>query len=151
MLSLLFVCQVNLVRSPAFAAYVKHLVSKKGLCSKVYVDSAGVMAGPGQESSSSMRRIAAQEGITIDHLSRPFDLSDFDRFSAIFAVDQSVFSSLYGLADSVQREKIYKTGQFLSSSSVGNPLGFEGSYLATWEKIKEQSSAIFECYILVNV
>ncbi|PCI76326.1 hypothetical protein COB21_04510 [Candidatus Aerophobetes bacterium] len=151
MISILFVCYANLVRSPAFEACVKSLVAKCGASEKVYVDSCGIIESTsGQQASSRMVEIAARDGITIEHSAKVFQDSFFDQFSAIFAVDETIFKALFEKeACSKWRKKLYRTAHFSSDDKrdLANPLEGEKSYLATWNTIKEQSSAIFTHYI----
>ncbi len=155
MLSLLFVCSANIVRSPAFEAYMRFLIDQKGFSDKVIVDSCGLLESTrGSSPSLTMAEIAKKEGVVIDHMAKPFIDAYFDQFDALFAVDRTVFDALFARAHGTKNEKkLYLTAQFSQTKSqeVDNPYGEGSSYLRAWQLIKEHSESIFNHYVYEKI
>ncbi len=86
---ILFVCLGNICRSPSAEAVMKHIVLKKGLENKFYIDSAGTAAyHEGQRADSRMRKFGSKRGYDLTSISRPVDQNnDFEEFDYIIAMD----------------------------------------------------------------
>ncbi|GFQ02121.1 putative low molecular weight protein-tyrosine-phosphatase slr0328 [Phtheirospermum japonicum] len=87
--SVLFVCLGNICRSPAAEGVFRHLVNKKNLDSKFYIDSAGTIDfHEGNQADPRMRSASKKRGIEITSISRPIRPSDFKDFDLILAMDK---------------------------------------------------------------
>jgi protein-tyrosine phosphatase len=88
--SVLFVCMGNICRSPSAEGFFKRKVGESGLDERVRVDSAGTHAYHLSEVPDARAQAAAMaRGIDISHQrARRFDVSDFERFDYILAMDQ---------------------------------------------------------------
>lgn len=87
--SVLFVCLGNICRSPAAEGVFRDLVKKRGLDSKLNIDSAGTINyHEGNQADPRMRAASKRRGIEITSLSRPIRPSDFRDFDIILAMDR---------------------------------------------------------------
>jgi protein-tyrosine phosphatase len=88
--SVLFVCMGNICRSPSAEGVFKRKVGESGLDERVRVDSAGTHAYHLSEVPDARAQAATMaRGIDISHQrARRFDVSDFERFDYILAMDQ---------------------------------------------------------------
>ncbi|KAL6566933.1 hypothetical protein OROMI_015337 [Orobanche minor] len=87
--SVLFVCLGNICRSPAAEGVFRHLVRKKNLDSRFYIDSAGTIDyHEGNQADTRMRKASKKRGIEITSISRPIRPSDFSDFDLILAMDR---------------------------------------------------------------
>jgi protein-tyrosine phosphatase len=92
---LLFVCLGNICRSPSAENIMNHLLQERGLQGKFVCDSAGTSSYHiGSPPDARMRQAAAQRGITLTGRARQFELSDFEEFDLILAMDQDNYRSL---------------------------------------------------------
>lgn len=104
-INVLMVCLGNICRSPLAEGILKH----KAPSNEVFVDSAGtsnyhIGELPDRRSVATARKY----GIDItDQRGRQFKISDFDNFDLIYAMDQSNYRHLVGMApDKASREKV---------------------------------------------
>ena len=97
-MNILMVCLGNICRSPMADGLLRHKVAEEHL--EVFVDSAGTSNHhEGEAPDSRMRATARKFGYPIDDLrSRPFVVSDFDRFDKIYAMDKSNYTNVTRLA-----------------------------------------------------
>lgn len=151
MLQVLFVCAANIVRSTAFEAYTRHLVTQLGEADRVHIDSCGIVTSTaGSAPSRTMCRLAEREGVIIEHIAKPFIDAYFDQFDVIFAVDRSIFKALFERASSESaKHKLHLTAEFSDDGKkhVANPYAETVSYEAVWELIKVHSKSIVTDYI----
>ena len=151
MLQVLFVCAANIVRSTTFEAYTEYLLEQSGDADRVHIDSCGALTSTaGSPPSGTMCRLAEKEGVTIEHIAKPFIDAYFDQFDAIFAVDRSIFQALFERAPSESaKQKLHLTAEFSNDETkhVANPYAESVSYEAVWTLIKVHSRAIVEHYI----
>lgn len=95
--SVLFVCLGNICRSPAGEGVFRNLVTKKGLDSKFFIDSAGTIGyHEGNEADPRMRAASKRRGIAITSISRPIQPSDFVKFDLILAMDKQNREDILG-------------------------------------------------------
>lgn len=97
-MKVLMVCLGNICRSPMADGLLRKKVRDKGL--DVFVDSAGI-AGyhVGDKPDSRMRATAKRFGVSIDELrARKFEVTDFDEFDLIYAMDRSNRTNILSLA-----------------------------------------------------
>lgn len=95
---ILMVCLGNICRSPLAEGIIKEKFSKHGITAEV--DSAGTAAyHVGEPPDERSREVAAKHGIDISgQRARQFEVSDFDRFDKIYAMDSQNFSNIAALA-----------------------------------------------------
>ncbi|CAK9153834.1 unnamed protein product [Ilex paraguariensis] len=95
--SVLFVCLGNICRSPAAEGVFRDLVKKKGLDSKLTIDSAGTINyHEGNEADPRMRAASKKRGVEITSISRPIKPSDFRDFDLILAMDKQNREDILG-------------------------------------------------------
>lgn len=95
---ILMVCLGNICRSPLAEGIIKEKFSKHGITAEA--DSAGTAAyHVGEPPDERSREVAAKHGIDISgQRARQFEVSDFDRFDKIYAMDSQNFSNIAALA-----------------------------------------------------
>jgi len=111
---ILFVCLGNICRSPAAEGIMKSIINKKGLDSKIMVDSAGTSGyHTGELPDQRMRRHGAIRGYNFNSLSRRFTTDDFDDFDMIVAMDDNNYNSIMRLSpDAESQKKVYRMVKF---------------------------------------
>lgn len=111
----LFVCLGNICRSPAAEGVMLALIKQRGLEDCVEVDSAGTYGGhAGDMPDHRMRVHARRRGYELTHRSRRVTGDDFERFDIIVAMDNSNYSTLRGMAATVEEErKIVPMGKYI--------------------------------------
>lgn len=89
-ISVLFVCLGNICRSPTAHGIFEKLVADHDLTEKIFIDSAGTGDWHlGKSPDSRAQDFAQKRGYDISHLrARQFDVSDFESFDYILAMDQ---------------------------------------------------------------
>ncbi|MDJ0510940.1 MAG: low molecular weight protein-tyrosine-phosphatase [Crocosphaera sp.] len=105
---LLFVCLGNICRSPSAENIMNYLIQQKGLDGQIICDSAGTSSYHiGASPDRRMRAAAARRGITLVGEARQFDVSDFEKFDLILAMDRSNYQDILRLdRDNLYREKV---------------------------------------------
>ncbi|MEQ9354717.1 low molecular weight protein-tyrosine-phosphatase [Coleofasciculus chthonoplastes] len=87
--TLLFVCLGNICRSPSAENIMNHLIEQAGLQDSIVCDSAGTgdyhIGSPPDER---MTLAASQRGIILKGKARQFQVSDFEAFDLILAMDR---------------------------------------------------------------
>lgn len=97
--NILFVCLGNICRSPTAEGVFRRQAEAAGLAEHFRVDSAGLMARPGQPPDRRATRAAARRGIDIkDQRSRAVRAGDFHDFEHIVAMDGANLAHLRALA-----------------------------------------------------
>ncbi|MDE3045891.1 MAG: low molecular weight phosphotyrosine protein phosphatase [Verrucomicrobiota bacterium] len=93
MISVLFVCQGNICRSPTLAAVLDKFAKEKKL--HLTADSCGIgWVHLGEHPNPQMFQLAKEKGILIDHRAQQFQDSFFEEFDHIFAVDEDILEQL---------------------------------------------------------
>ena len=99
---LLFVCLGNICRSPAAENLTRHLLAGRSdalTLDSVICDSAGTSGyHVGELPDSRMRSAAKQRGLTFSGRSRRFEVSDFEQFDWILAMDRSNYRDILAMA-----------------------------------------------------
>lgn len=92
---LLFVCLGNICRSPSAEGIMNHLIKQRGLESQIICDSAGTssyhIGGPPDRR---MTAAAGRRNIQLTGQARQFQLSDFDEFDLILAMDKDNYQNI---------------------------------------------------------
>ncbi|MGI9281530.1 MAG: low molecular weight protein-tyrosine-phosphatase [Endozoicomonas sp.] len=117
MIKVLFVCLGNICRSPTAHGVFVHQVELAGLSDRIEVDSAGT-SGWHKEAEPDGRSMkeAARLGYDLSFIrSRQVDISDFDEFDYVLAMDESNLSDLLAMCPPEHRHKVQL---FLSFSNV---------------------------------
>lgn len=131
---LLFVCLGNICRSPAAEGIMNHLIEEAGLRPEITCDSAGTSGFHiGEPADRRMSAAALQQGIKLTSRSRKFEVSDFERFDLILAMDQENYDTILALDRKGEYgHKIKKMCEFCSEYAdqdvpdpyYGGPSGF---------------------------
>lgn len=106
--SVLFVCMGNICRSPTAEGVFRHFVEKEGLAGMIEVDSAGTHAYHTNEPADRRARAAAERrGYSLDGIrARRVDVSDFQRFDYIIAMDRDNLAALKSQSDGEHKSKL---------------------------------------------
>ncbi|HNP34601.1 MAG TPA: low molecular weight protein-tyrosine-phosphatase [Woeseiaceae bacterium] len=107
--SVLFVCMGNICRSPTAEAVFRHFVAEAGLVDRIRVDSAGTHAyHVGDPPDRRSRAAAERRGYVLDDIrARRVEVSDFDSFDYVIAMDRDNQHILSELAGDSNHEKIH--------------------------------------------
>ncbi len=106
-MKILMVCLGNICRSPLAEGIMNEKFRQHGIAAEV--DSAGTAAyHVGEPPDERSREVAAKHGIDISgQRARQFEVSDFDRFDKIYAMDSQNISNIAALArDDNDLEKV---------------------------------------------
>ncbi len=97
--SVLFVCLGNICRSPTAHGVFEQLVERQGASERFLIDSAGTAAyHVGKAPDPRTQAAARRRGYPLEHLrARAVDLSDFDSFDYILAMDAANLRDLRSL------------------------------------------------------
>ena len=106
MMKILMVCLGNICRSPVAEGILKHKALQAGL--NIMVDSAGTSGWHnGEAPDERSQKSTLKKGINISRQkSRQVQMSDFEEFDLIYAMDSSNFDNLKKLAPSKFHPKI---------------------------------------------
>lgn len=109
--SLLFVCLGNICRSPLARGYFQHLVATRDVADKFVIDSCGTgpwHAGKGADPRTIL--VAAQHGLTFDHIARQVDADvDVHEFDVFVAMDNRNKSDLIDLGTPRERVRLLRS------------------------------------------
>lgn len=90
-----FVCLGNICRSPTAEGIFRHLVNERSLQAYFEIDSAGTSAyHVGEPANSKSRKIASQNGISLQSRARRFELDDLSYFDQVLAMDYQNLSNI---------------------------------------------------------
>ena len=119
-----FVCLGNIIRSPLAEHLFAHLADQAGVGGNYQVDSAGT--GPwhvGEAPDPRMRRMAARHGLSYSGRARRIQLSDFDRFDLLLAMDRDNRAELVNMAGTpARRQKVRMLREFDPLGGPGAPV-----------------------------
>ena len=95
---LLFVCLGNICRSPAAENIMVDLIAKKGLTNSIICDSAGTASyHMGNPPDRRMVSALKARGLKVRGTARQFEVSDFEKFDLILAMDQENYRHILAL------------------------------------------------------
>jgi len=132
--SVLFVCMGNICRSPTAEGVFRHFVDKEGLAEKIEIDSAGTHAYHVNEPADRRASAAAERrGYSLDGIrARRVDVTDFERFDYIVAMDRDNLAALQLQSDGEHGSKLCLFLDFASGAEdevpdpyYGGASGFE--------------------------
>lgn len=105
----LFVCMGNICRSPTAEAVFQQLVDNRNLAADIKIDSAGTHAyHVGEQPDRRSQSAAMNRGIDMSHQkARKVEVTDFDGFDYVLAMDKSNYKDLQSLASPKQRQRIH--------------------------------------------
>jgi protein-tyrosine phosphatase len=108
MIKVLFVCMGNICRSPTAHGVFESLVNSEGMARHVEIDSAGTHAyHVGESPDRRASQTATQRGYDLSYIrARSVEMSDFDYFDYILAMDEDNYSILASMAPSQHRDKV---------------------------------------------
>jgi protein-tyrosine phosphatase len=117
---LLFVCLGNICRSPAAENIMNHLIEQAGLREKIICDSAGTSSYHiGSPPDRRMTAVAAIRGIQMKGKARQFQISDFEKFDLILAMDKENYLNILALAPQQKyRNKVKLMCEFATRHQV---------------------------------
>jgi protein-tyrosine phosphatase len=131
----LLVCMGNICRSPTAEGVLRHILRIKGLDGEIKVDSAGTHSYHSGEPPDRRAQLAARRrGIDLSKLrARRVEVSDFERFDLILAMDRDNLRSLEKICPDEHRPKLGLFLRYARQSRVdevpdpyyGGDAGFE--------------------------
>ena len=134
----LFVCMGNICRSPTAEGVFRHLVRQQQLDDLIETDSAGTHAYHlGEPPDQRAQSTATNRGIDISDLrARRVDLTDYEKFDYILAMDRDNLEILMGQTPEHASDRIHLFLSFAENHSetevpdpyYGGPKGFENVF-----------------------
>ena len=98
MIAVCFVCLGNICRSPTAEGVFQHVVREAGLAEHFAIDSAGTSAfGIGEPADPRSAETARGRGVELTSRGRQFEITDFDEFDYVVAVDRDNLEVLRAL------------------------------------------------------
>lgn len=150
MVKVLFVCMGNICRSPTAHGVFENMVNDSGLVRSIEIDSAGTHAyHVGEPPDRRAQQTASRRGIRMDHLrARQVEMSDFDYFDYILAMDEDNLTILRSMCPSHQQDKVRLFLEFAQQRHetevpdpyYGGPSGFD----FVFDLVDEASSGLLE-------
>lgn len=120
MIKVLFVCMGNICRSPSAEGVFRDKVSAAGLSDRIYIDSAGTHAyhvGNPPDPRSQDAAIKRDYNLSSQR-ARKVDVSDFDDFDYVIAMDMSNQDDLQAICPTGLENKIHLFLKFSDNSNV---------------------------------
>jgi protein-tyrosine phosphatase len=118
---LLFVCLGNICRSPTAENIMNHMLDQANLHQSIICDSAGTAGyhiGSPPDSRMSIA-VASSLGLQLRGQARQFQMSDFDDFDLILAMDRENYHDILALDPTGQyRSQVYLVCDFCSRHTV---------------------------------
>lgn len=108
MIKVLFVCMGNICRSPTAHGVFESQVNKQGLVADIEVDSAGTHAyHVGEPPDQRASQTATKRGYDLSYIrARRVEMSDFEYFDYILAMDEDNYSILMSMAPNPNKNKV---------------------------------------------
>ena len=108
-IKVLFVCMGNICRSPTAHGVFEHLVNQNNLSEQFEIDSAGTHAYHVGESPDRRSAVmAASKGIDLNYIrARQVEVSDFEKYDYVLAMDGDNYHNLLALAPDQYRAKVH--------------------------------------------
>jgi protein-tyrosine phosphatase len=139
----------NICRSPTAEGVFRHFVEQAGLDGRVEVDSAGTHAYHVNEPADSRARAAAERrGYSLEGIrARRVDVSDFERFDYIVAMDRDNLAALQEHSDGEHENKLFLFLEFSDSpgDEVPDPYyGGASGFERVLDLVEEASRGLLE-------
>lgn len=108
MIRVLFVCMGNICRSPTAHGVFQHLVRQHDLEANIEIDSAGTHAyHVGESPDSRSTKVAESRGYDLSYIrARRVEMSDFEYFDYILAMDADNYEILCSMAPSQYKKRV---------------------------------------------
>ena len=148
--SILFVCMGNICRSPTAEGIFRHMLAEKNLSDNFELDSAGTHAYHiGAAPDSRAQATAVARGIDLSDLKgRKVELSDFDEFDFVLAMDKDNYSILKEMcpADKYQKLNLFLDfAKDLDIEEVPDPYyGGTGGFEKVFDMLEQASLGLIE-------
>jgi protein-tyrosine phosphatase len=119
-LKVLMVCRANICRSPMAEGVLSHRLRQIGQHRKILVESAGTHATvPGHSPDQRISRVMAENGVTpTKSRARQIQVSDFDRYDRIIAMDCKNLAYLQDISPSAHQDKLCLLMSFATQLAV---------------------------------
>jgi protein-tyrosine phosphatase len=150
MIKVLFVCMGNICRSPTAHGVFEHKANASGLAHAIEIDSAGTHAYHiGEPPDRRARQTAQRRGIRLEHLrARRVEISDFEYFDYILAMDEDNLSILQSLCPSHHQDKVRLFLEFATQrneTEVPDPYyGGDGGFDFVFDLVDDASEGLLE-------
>ena len=147
-ISVLFVCLGNICRSPLGHGIFEHKLEQKGIRDQFIVDSCGTGSWHiGNQPHEGSIDIAKKNGISIqDQQSRELEVSDFEDFDWIIAMDRQNFKDIKALTGKECSAKIHLMREFDpfdTGMDVPDPY-YSGGFEGVFEIIERSCEVLLE-------
>ncbi|MGD9000716.1 MAG: low molecular weight protein-tyrosine-phosphatase [Granulosicoccaceae bacterium] len=140
----------NICRSPTAHGVFEHKVNSSGLAHAIEIDSAGTHAyHVGEAPDRRARQTAQRRGIRLEHLrARRVEMSDFEYFDYILAMDEDNLSILQSLCPSQHQDKVRLFLEFApqrSETEVPDPYyGGDGGFDFVFDLVDDASNGLLD-------
>lgn len=105
MIKVLFVCLGNICRSPLAEGIFAEKVGKMALENLISYDSAGTDGyHAGELPDPRSRKVAEMNGFRLTHHSRKLQITDFEKFDYILAMDKNNLRNIQNMQEKVQKK-----------------------------------------------
>ena len=148
--SILFVCMGNICRSPTAEGIFRHMLAEKNISDNFELDSAGTHAYHiGAAPDLRAQATAAARGIDLSDLKgRKVELSDFDEFDFVLAMDKDNYSILKEMCPPDKCQKLNLFLDFakdLDIEEVPDPYyGGTGGFEKVFDMLEQASFGLIE-------
>ena len=127
-ISVLFICMGNICRSPTAEGVFRHLIGDAGLSDRIETDSAGTHAYHTNEPADRRAQAAAERrGYSLSDIrARAVQVSDFERFNYIIAMDSDNLLNLTAQAEAEFHHRLSLFLEFSKSAELEVPDPYYG-------------------------
>ena len=128
-IKVLFVCLGNICRSTMAEGVFRNLVEKENLSDVIFCDSAGTANYHiGSKADHRTLKVLNDNGIELNHRGRQINISDFDEFDYILAMDANNFKDINYLYQKSRKpkSKVMMMREFEGKSTLDVPDPYYG-------------------------
>jgi len=147
---IMFVCQGNIIRSPLAEHMFNHLAKEARLDGQFFVRSSGTSSyHVGESPDARMRRVAAKNGFKYTGRARQFQISDYDRYDLVIAMDMENLNILKRLAaeDDLPKLRTMRTYDPEGDATLSVPDPYYGGidgFQVTFDIVKRSCQGLLE-------